>query len=143
MAVHGNFKANTKSLNMKKVFLVAFLTYLVCMGAILVLNEIFIERQSAKDFEGFLFFSAMYFVALTCFIYMPALFLLERRFQGLLRKHYPLITAILLNLPFFVFAVLMSGKAFQPSEAALFTAMVVVVGYTFGKQFMKHRYQTV
>jgi hypothetical protein len=127
---------------MKKVFLVTFLTYLICMAAIFVLNEIFIERQSAKDFEGFLFFSAMYFVALTCFVYLPSLLLLEKKFHGLLRKQYPLITAILLNIPFFVFAVLMSGKAFQPSEAALFTAMFICIGYAFGRQFMKLRHQS-
>jgi hypothetical protein len=124
---------------MKQLLVYTFLTYLACIGSVLLLNEVLIERQSREDVEGFTLFSLGYLIVLTGFFYFPFLSIIDRKYQGSLRKYYPLISGFLLNVPFFIFAIVMSGKAFQPTEGLLFSMMYIVVGYVFGKLFSGHK----
>lgn len=126
---------------MKQLLFYTFLTYLACIGTVLLLNEVLIERQSREDIEGFAFFSFCYFIVLTGLFYLPFLYVIDRKYRGSLRKYYPLISGVLLNIPFFVFAIVMSGKAFQPTEGFLFSLMYMAVGYVFGKLFARYKIQ--
>jgi len=118
---------------MKRILLYTFFVYIVCMGFIFLLNEIFIEHQSAKDFEGFIVFSLMYLLVMVVGIYWPVLTIIENQLGPVMRRKYPLLTAFICNIPYFIFAIAMSGKAFQPTEAILFCAMFIVIGFSFGR----------
>jgi len=124
---------------MKHLLLYTFLTYLACIGSVLLLNEVLIESQGKEDVEGFAVFSFSYLIILTGLFYFPFLSIIERKYHGSFRKYYSLISGFLLNIPFFIFAIIMSGKAFQPTEGLLFSLMYMVVGYVFGKLFSRHR----
>lgn len=124
---------------MKKFLFQTFLIYVTCMACIFLLNEIFIERHSAKDFEGFIVFSFAHLIIMVACIYWPALIFIEKRYGAPSRKRYPVLTAFVCKIPYLVFAVLMSGKAFQPTEAILFCTMFIVIGYSFGKFYSNYR----
>jgi len=124
---------------MKHLLLYTLLTYLACIGSVLLLNEVLIESQGKEDVEGFAVFSFSYLIILTGLFYFPFLSIIERKYHGSFRKYYSLISGFLLNIPFFIFAIVMSGKAFQPTEGLLFSLMYMVVGYVFGKLFSRHR----
>ncbi|MFN2439500.1 MAG: hypothetical protein ABR503_09905, partial [Chitinophagaceae bacterium] len=91
------------------------------------------------DVEGFAVFSFAYLSVLTGLFYFPFLSLIDRKLQDSLRKHYPLIAGVVLNIPFFIFAIIMSGKAFQPTEGLLFSLMYLIVGFVFGKLFARYK----
>ena len=122
---------------MKKTIFYTFLVYLVCLGAIFLINEIILEHQSRKDIEGFMVFSFAYFIVMVGFIYLPVLYFIDKRSEKI-RRHYPLLAGLILNIPYFLFAIIMSGKAFQPTEAILFCLMFIVIGTTFGKLYGKY-----
>jgi hypothetical protein len=124
---------------MKKLLFHTFLIYMACIGCIFLLNEIFIERQSKKDFEGFIVFSLVYLMVMVGCVYWPALGLIEKKFGSAARKQYPMLAAFVFNIPYFVFAIVMAGKAFQPSEALLFCGMFIVIGFGFGKFYRNYR----
>ncbi len=79
---------------MKQMLLYTFLTYLACIGCVLLLNEILVERQSAKDIEGFAVFSFVYLIMLTGIFYLPFLNVIDRKYQGSFRKYYPLVAGV-------------------------------------------------
>ncbi len=126
---------------MKRLLVYTFLTYLACIGSVLLLNEVLIERQSREDVEGLALFSLAYLMVLTGYFYFTSLSIIDRKYQGSLRKYYPLSSGFLLNVPFFIFAIVMSGEAFQPTEGLLFSMMYVVVGHVFGKLLSGYRTQ--
>ncbi len=127
---------------MKRLLVYTFLTYLACIGSVLLLNEVLIERQSREDVEALSLFSLAYLMVLTGYFYFTFLSIIDRKYQGSLGKYYPLSSGFLLNVPFFIFAIVMSGEAFQPTEEGLlFSMMYIVVGYVFGKLFSGYRTQ--
>lgn len=124
---------------MKQLLLYTFVTYLACIWTVLLLNEALIERQSRDDIEGFAVFSFGYLIVLTGLFYLPFLNIIDKKYQGSFRKYYPLISGVLLNIPFFIFAIVMSGKAFQPTEGLLFSMMYIIVGFAFEKFFIRYK----
>src|SRR5688572_317341 len=120
---------------MMKLVVISLLSYLFCLVAVLLINELTIEEQSTEDLIGLGLTSFICFLVLSLLIYFPVLKLLDKRYGETRRNFYPWICCVLLNLPFFVFAVIMVEKAFQPSEAVLLSSMYVVLGYTFGRLY--------
>jgi|GEM_PF-2087762 len=120
-----------------KLVVFSLLSYFLCLFAVLLINELIIEVQSAEDLIGLGLTSFIYFFVLSLLIYFPVLKSLDKRFGETRRNFYPWICSVVLNIPFFVFAVIVVGKAFQPSEAVLLSGMYIVLGYTFGRLYKR------
>jgi hypothetical protein len=120
---------------MKKLILATFIFYVICLVLLLVINQFFIEKQSFADIIGFVLSSMVYMAFLSVIYFFTVRFFSKKKI-GL--GFSVLVFGIILNLPFLSFATLAVGKAFQRSEAILFSLMYILVGSYFGFLFYKY-----
>jgi len=121
---------------MKKLILPTLFFYIICLFVLLIINEFFIEKQSFGDILGFVLTSMVYLAFLSVIYFFTALYLDKKKISF---GFSVLLFGIVLNLPFVFFAILAVDKAFQRSEAILFSLMYIMIGSYFG--FLFHKYQ--
>ena len=121
---------------MKKLVLPTLFFYIICLFVLLMVNGFFIEKQSFVDILGFILTSMVYLAFLSVIYFFTAKYFSRKKIGA---GFSVLLFGLILNLPFICFAILALGKAFQRSEAILFSLMYILIGSYFGILF--HKYQ--
>ena len=121
---------------MKRLVLSTLFFYIICLITILIINQFFIEKQSFVDILGFVLTSMVYLAFLSVIYFFTAKYFFNKKIS---LGFSVVLFGLILNLPFILFAFLAVGKAFQRSEAILFSLMYILIGSYFGILF--HKYQ--
>jgi hypothetical protein len=120
---------------MKKLILSTLVFYVICLVVLLVINGAFIEQQSFGKMMGFVLSSMVYMSFLSVIYFFIVRFFLKKKMS---LGFSMILFGFILNLPFLSFAILAVGKAFQRSEAILFSVIYILVGSYFGFLFYKY-----
>jgi len=95
------------------------------------------DHLSAADIKGATFTSLVVAALLFSLAYAPSLFWLRRRLGGCKPAAiFPLVSALLLNLPVFLIAILAINRTLAPAEALAFIGAFILMGTTFGLGFV-------
>jgi hypothetical protein len=95
------------------------------------------DHLSAADIQGATITSLIVAALLFSLAYAPSLFWLRRRLGGCKPAViFPLVSALLLNLPVFLIAILAINRTLAPSEALAFIGAFILMGTTFGLGFV-------
>lgn len=121
---------------MKKLILPTLFFYIICLVVLLLINRFIIEKQSFADILGFVLTSMVYLAFLSVIYFFTAKYFDKKKFS---LASSVLFFGFILNLPFVIFAILVVDKAFQRSEAIMFSLMYILIGSYFG--FLYHKYQ--
>ncbi len=127
-----------------KLFIIAGLSWLISLLAILLLSTFWFEPPSLADvlgFGGLSFLAALFVIPL---LYLPALWWLKRKLDGLKpAMYFPLTLVSAFNAPVYILLWIQAGKAFMASEGALFFCLFFVMGLVFGNGFVWNEKQKV
>ena len=92
---------------------------------------------SAADIKGATVTSLIVAALLFSLAYAPSLFWLRRRLGGCKPAViFPVVSALLLNLPVFLIAILAIGRTLAPAEALGFIGAFILMGTAFGLGFV-------
>lgn len=95
------------------------------------------DHLSAADIKGATITSLIVAALLFSLAYAPSLFWLRRRLGGCKPAViFPLVSALLLNLPVFLIAILAINRTLAPREALAFIGAFILMGTTFGLGFV-------
>ena len=95
------------------------------------------ESLSAADIKGATLSSLVVAALLFSLAYAPSLFWMRQRLGGCRPAAlFPLVSALVLNLPVFLIGILAIGRTLGPAEAVAFISAFVLMGATFGLAFV-------
>jgi hypothetical protein len=126
--------------NALKLIIVALLSSLAASVVALLALYAGGEPPSVPDLMGFVPLTFVPSLALCGLLYAPVLRRLKGRLGGCPAYIFPLVSAVLLNLPLFVLmlAAALAGKLFSgPGEVAVFASAFIANGLIFGVGFAR------
>lgn len=95
------------------------------------------ESLSAADIKGATLSSLVVAALLFSLAYAPSLFWMRQRLGGCRPAAlFPLVSALVLNLPVFLIGILAIGRTLGPAEAFAFISAFVLMGTSFGLAFV-------
>lgn len=121
-----------------KLISISIGSWLVGLSAILLVFVVVEgERFSAADIEGATITSLIIAALLFSLAYAPSLFWLRERLGGCRPAAlFPVVSALILNLPVFLIGILAIGRTLGTAEAFAFIGAFVLMGTAFGLAFV-------
>ena len=134
--------AHLKAINLitlpMKLISISFASWLLGLSAILFVF-VFVEGESlnATDLKGVTITSLIIAALLFSLAYAPSLFWLRKRLGGCRPAAlFPLVSALILNLPVFLIGILAIGRTLGAAEALAFIGAFILMGTAFGVGFV-------
>jgi hypothetical protein len=127
-----------QALNSKmKLLSISFGSWLVGLSALLLTFLIEGESLSVSDIKGATITSLIIAALVFSLAYAPSLFWLRKRLGGCRPAAlFPIASALILNLPVFLIAILAIGRTLGTAEAFAFIGAFVLMGTAFGLAFV-------
>jgi hypothetical protein len=123
-----------------KLALSALVSWLAGLAVIMASLRAGGEPVSRADLFGFGTMSLALCVLMIALVYLPGLFLLQKRLAGVKPAViFPLIAGVALNVPAFLVLAYLSDRTLVPEEAHAFALAVLFAGITFGLGFVWSR----
>lgn len=121
-----------------KLISISIGSWLVGLSAILLVFVVVEgERFSAADIKGATITSLIIAALLFSLAYAPSLFWLRERLGGCRPAAlFPVVSALILNLPVFLIGILAIGRTLGTAEAFAFIGAFVLMGTAFGLAFV-------
>jgi hypothetical protein len=121
-----------------KLISISFASWLLGLSAILfVFVVVEGESLSATDLKGVTITSLIIAALLFSLAYAPSLFWLRRRLGGCRPAAlFPLVSALIINLPVFLIGILAIGRTLGAAEAFAFIGAFILMGTAFGVGFV-------
>ncbi|HEY6122572.1 MAG TPA: hypothetical protein VIV66_21630 [Pyrinomonadaceae bacterium] len=121
-----------------KLLTISFASWLLALAIILLAFTVLEgETLSAADIKGVTITSLIVTALLFSLAYAPSLFWLRKKLGGCRPAlAFPLVSAIVLNLPVFLIGILSVGRTLAPSEALAFISAFLLMGIAFGVGFV-------
>ena len=121
-----------------KLISISLGSWLVGLSAILLVFVVIEgESLSAADLKGATITSLIVAALLFSLAYAPSLFWLRKRLGGCRPAAlFPLVSALILNLPVFLIGFLAIGRTLGTAEAFAFIGAFVLMGMAFGLAFV-------
>ena len=121
-----------------KLISISIGSWLVGLSAILLVFVVVEgERFSAADIKGATITSLIIAALLFSLAYAPSLFWLRERLGGCRPVAlFPVVSALILNLPVFLIGILAIGRTLGTAEAFAFIGAFVLMGTAFGLAFV-------
>lgn len=121
-----------------KLISISFASWLL---GLLVILFVFVvvegESLSATDLKGVTITSLIIAALLFSLAYAPSLFWLRKRLGGCRPAAlFPLVSALIINLPVFLIGILAIGRTLGAAEAFAFIGAFVLMGTAFGVGFV-------
>jgi len=120
-----------------KLLSISFGSWLVGISALLLTFLIEGESLSVSDIKGVTITSLIIAALVFSLAYAPSLFWLRKRLGGCRPAAlFPVASALILNLPVFLIAILAIGRTLGAVEAFAFIGAFVLMGTAFGLAFV-------
>ena len=120
-----------------KLLSISFGSWLVGLSALLLTFLIEGESLSVSDIKGVTITSLIIAALVFSLAYAPSLFWLRKRLGGCRPAAlFPVASALILNLPVFLIAILAIGRTLGAAEAFAFIGAFVLMGTAFGLAFV-------
>ena len=121
-----------------KLISISFASWLLGLLAILfVFVVVEGESLSATDLKGVTITSLIIAALLFSLAYAPSLFWLRKRLGGCRPAAlFPLVSALIINLPVFLIGILAIGRTLGAAEAFAFIGAFILMGTAFGVGFV-------
>lgn len=120
-----------------KLLSISFGSWLVGLSALLLTFLIEGESLSVSDIKGATITSLVIAALVFSLAYAPSLFWLRKRLGGCRPAAlFPVASALILNLPVFLIAILAIGRTLGTAEAFAFIGAFVLMGTAFGLAFV-------
>ena len=120
-----------------KLLSISFGSWLVGLSALLLTFLIEGESLSVSDIKGATITSLIIAALVFSLAYAPSLFWLRKRLGGCRPAAlFPIASALILNLPVFLIAILAIGRTLGTAEAFAFIGAFVLMGTAFGLAFV-------
>jgi uncharacterized membrane-anchored protein YitT (DUF2179 family) len=120
-----------------KLLSISLGSWLVGLMALLFTFLVEGESLTTADIKGATITSLIIAALLFSLSYAPSLFWLRKRLGGCRPAAvFPVASALVLNLPVFLIAILAIGRTLGPAEAFAFIGAFVLMGTSFGLAFV-------
>ena len=120
-----------------KLLSISLGSWLIGLSVLLLTFIIEGESLSVSDIKGATITSLIITALLFSLAYAPSLFWLRKRLGGCRPAAlFPVASALILNLPVFLIAILAIGRTLGTEEAFAFIGAFVLMGTTFGLAFV-------
>ncbi len=121
-----------------KLLCLSLASWLVGLSVLLV-TFVFVEGSNLSfvDVKSVTVASLIVTALVFSLAYAPSLFWLKKKLGGCRPAAvFPVVSAVILNLPVFLIGILAIGRTLMPAEAFAFIGAFVLMGTTFGLAFV-------